>query len=211
MGLTNVNQILLSASSGSTVYIDNVVFTSVVPLPVTYAAFEGVKQKNTALLTWETLTENNNKGFEIEHSRNNQFWQRLDFVTGAGNSNAQQSYTFTHNSPVKGSNFYRLKQLDLDGKASYSKIVQLNFEDGVQRALVYPNPARGILWLQGEDIEPGTTIQILDLNGRLIKTFGQRTIQSGITRLNISGIPAGLYIIKIGNKDNLFTDKIIIE
>lgn len=211
MGLTNVNQILLSASSGSTVYIDNVVFTSVVPLPVTYAVFEGVKQKNTAVLSWQTLTENNNKGFEVEHSRNNQYWQPLHFEKGAGNSNTQLSYAFIHNSPVKGNNFYRLKQLDLDGKASYSKIVQLNFEDGAQRALVYPNPAKEQLWLQGDGFEAGATVQILDVNGRIVRAFGKGTVQSGASRLNINGIPAGFYIIKIGGRNNVFTDKIIIE
>ncbi len=211
MGLTNVNQILLSATSGSTVYIDNVVFSSVVPLPVTYAAFEGVKQKNSAVLSWETLTENNNRGFEIEHSRNNQYWQPLHFVKGAGNSNAALSYSFIHTTPVKGNNFYRLKQVDMDGKASYSKVVNLYFEEGVQRTLVYPNPAKGQLWLQGDGLKAGTNIQILDMNGRLVRAFTIGTVQSGASRLNVAGIHAGLYMIRIGDKENSFTEKIIIE
>lgn len=211
MGLTNVNQILLTGSSGSTVYVDNVVFTSVVPLPVTYAAFDGEKQKNTAVLIWKTLTENNNRGFEIEHSRNNQYWQTLQFVKGAGNSSTELSYNFIHNTPVKGSNFYRLKQIDLDGKVSYSKIIQLNFEDGVQRALVYPNPAKGQVWLQGDSFNASTTVQIVDVNGRVIRAFGKGTIQQTASRLNLIGIPAGLYLIKIGDRNNMFTEKIIIE
>ena len=211
MGLTNVNQILLSATSGSTVYIDNVVFTSVVPLPVTYAAFEGVKQKNTAVLSWETLTEHNNKGFEIEHSRNNQFWQPVHFEKGAGNSNAARSYSFMHTTPVKGNNFYRLKQIDIDGKANYSKVVNLYFEEGPQRALVYPNPAKGQLWLQSEGLKAGTNIQLLDISGRVVRSFSTGTVQSGASRLNVAGIQAGLYLIRIGDKEHSFTEKIIIE
>ncbi len=211
MGLTNVNQILLTGSANSTIYVDNVVFTSVVPLPVTYAAFDGVKQKNAAFLSWKTLTENNNKGFEIEHSRNNQYWQSLQFVKGAGNSNTELSYSFMHNTAVKGNNFYRLKQVDLDGKATYSKVIQLYFEEGAQRSLVYPNPAKGQLWLQGESVNASATVKIVDVNGRVVRAFGKGTIQAGASRLNISGIPAGLYIIKIGDRNNMFTEKILIE
>ncbi len=212
MGLTNVNQILLTGSAGSTVYIDNVVFTSQVPLPVVFSSFDGQKQKQSALLEWTTETEQNNAGFEIERSRDNRFWQPVGFIKGAGNSVTSVSYRFLDKQPFKGANYYRLRQTDLDGSARYSKVVYLHFEEGKQGAVLYPNPAKDRVMLL---MEPGTkveSIKIISMDGRIIRTFRPPDIIEGTPlSVNVAGIPKGIYMVQMQTGTSGLSERIIIQ
>lgn len=77
------------------------------------------------LLEWETATEVNNYGFDVEASNDNKNWNVIGFVDGHGNSNSPKSYSFV----VKdGSQYYRLKQIDTDGGFEYSDVVEVAAE-----------------------------------------------------------------------------------
>ncbi|TAG39387.1 MAG: LamG domain-containing protein [Cytophagia bacterium] len=107
------------------------------PLPITLLSFEGKRtNENNVLLQWKTATELNNKGFEIESSKNSTSFTKIAFVDGAGNSTNIRNYQF--NVQNSDDTYYRLKQIDFDGSFSYSSII---FVKGIENIVnVYPNP-----------------------------------------------------------------------
>jgi concanavalin A-like lectin/glucanase superfamily protein len=96
-------------------------------LPLQLTSFNAVRKAASVELTWSTAQEHDSKGFEIEHSENNSFI-RMGSIAAAGNSNERIDYHFTDPAPATGNNYYRLKQIDIDGKFEYSRIVKVNIE-----------------------------------------------------------------------------------
>jgi hypothetical protein len=133
------------------------------PLPVELTSFTALAISNKIELNWQTATEINNYGFEIERSENRsqksegnnteQVWETIGFVEGNGNSNSPKEYSFTDASAMlstsSSSSFgaskliYRLKQIDTDGKYEYSNEIEVDF-DGLPSQFSleqnYPNP-----------------------------------------------------------------------
>ncbi len=93
------------------------------PLPVELISFFAVFSDGSVLLTWQTATEVNNYGFEIERSSTNsdagRIWETIGFKEGHGNSNSPKNYEFTDEHPPEGNLQYRLKQIDTDGRYEY--------------------------------------------------------------------------------------------
>ncbi|ROL61669.1 T9SS C-terminal target domain-containing protein [Bacteroidetes/Chlorobi group bacterium ChocPot_Mid] len=117
------------------------------PLPVELSMFSAEYKMNNVILNWQTATEVNNYGFEIERSVaqiSNLFnnWQKIGFVNGHGNSNSPKDYSFIDANPPSGKLQYRLKQIDTDGSFEYSQVVQVETELPKQFSLEqnYPNP-----------------------------------------------------------------------
>ena len=98
------------------------------------------------LLTWATATETNNKGFDIETSKDGVNFQVLEFVRGHGTTSETQNYTFTHRLATNQSGilYYRLKQMDTDGRFEYSKTIVVRSEGKQNSVVVYPNPSNGL-------------------------------------------------------------------
>ena len=125
-------------------------------LPVELTTFSANIVKNKIQLNWQTATEVNNYGFEIQRqnqeasneykvsSNENQYqeWQSIAFVEGHGNSNSPKDYSFIDDAVNAGKYFYRLKQLDIDGSFKYSNVIEVNLDKHLQYKLNqnYPNP-----------------------------------------------------------------------
>ena len=88
------------------------------PLPVELSSFTANVIGKSVKLSWQTETEVNNYGFEIERSIAKGNWEKIGFVNGSGNSNSQKNYTFEDKNLIVGKYHYRLKQLDNDGQLS---------------------------------------------------------------------------------------------
>ncbi len=117
-----------------------------VPLPIELTSFEGNTLDNKSnQLTWQTTSETNNSGFEIQRSKYGEDWQTLAFVEGKGTTNEKQSYEYIDRFPEKGVNYYRLKQLDHDGASSYSDVVAVALESAGLTQAFYPNPAKDFI------------------------------------------------------------------
>ena len=123
------------------------VFSMGITLPVQLISFTATAQRATAsnaavLCNWKTATEENSSHFVVERSSNGGNFIPVGQVTANGNSSIQQSYTFIDKTSLKGISYYRLKQVDLDGKFTYSAIVMVTTSSSATLFTIYPNPAK---------------------------------------------------------------------
>jgi len=160
-------------------------------LPVNLLSFTAAPVKNTNVLNWVTANEINNAGFNVQRSSSGLGFTNIGYVA-ANNSNAANIYNFTDAAPLNGNNYYRLAQLDKDGKTHYSKIVVLKQQAGMQVS-VSPNPAAN--QLRVTNAVAGSNIKIIDAAGRVLKISVATSTQAVI---DISSLAAGVYYCNIG-------------
>jgi surface protein len=190
---------ILTQAAGWTIDDDSV--GACIVTPVTLLSFTAKAQaNNTALLQWATTSETNNKGFGIQRSPAGASWIDLTFVNSlasGGNSSVQINYQFTDNSPLAGENYYRLKQVDLDGTASYSAVQELNFNNLSTALQVSPNPAtdkvRVTLPAGASDNVP---FKLVTADGKVILSGTMSNI-SGYGSISVSNVATGLYFLQI--------------
>ena len=204
--------------SGARAYAQNITFagTSGPALPVTLSLFHGKKNGKNVDLEWTTMTEVNNQGFYIEKSADGRSFSTLLFVPSKainGTNNGRLTYTLTDTKPFVGNNYYRLKQVDKDGKSVYSDIVYLKFSlsDAPMILGIYPNPVKQVLNLA---IQTGTSsklsIIITDITG---KTVLQQTLANtlSIVNLNVANLAKGMYTIKMVDGSNEMSSQLFIK
>jgi hypothetical protein len=159
-------------------------------LPVEMTSFIAERENNNIALTWETATEENNEGFEVERSIDGRNWEYVGFVAGQGNTLETSNYTFIDENPMTGVNYYRLKQVDYDGQFEYSDIVTVLFETNRPTLQIFPNPVDDKL-----NVINGTGFAtIYNILGQPVKMFNINSEQFGI---NISDLAKGQYILSI--------------
>lgn len=128
-----------------------------------------------------------NQGFGIERRLDGGNWENIGFVEGHGSTKENTTYSFLDQNPLSGMNYYRLRQLDFDGKFEYSRIVGVKMD--IERTVkIYPNPTTGILNVEGAQ----SGVKIFDLSGRPVMNA---TIIN--QKIDISNLPAGLYIMSV--------------
>ncbi len=137
-------------------------------LPVELGEFYGKQIENKNHLFWNTLSETNNYGFEVERSENGIDWNFIGFVEGNGNAVTEINYEFVDERPLFGANYYRLRQVDYDGEFEYSNIIVLDFDTRIKIHLS-PNPVSDVLTISFPDMDTrlNATIQIVDVLGRI--------------------------------------------
>lgn len=117
--------------------------TSSGALPVELTSFTGEIVENTVHLNWETATEINNYGFQVERKSENGNWEKISLIRGSGNSNSTRHYSYIDRGLNNGVYFYRLRQIDNDGKFKFSKEIEINLSTASEGIIVsqnYPNP-----------------------------------------------------------------------
>ena len=173
-------------------------------LPVELTRFEVESAGNAVQLYWETATEINNSGFEIERSNNAKDWEPISFVEGQGNRTETTNYSFEDNSPHAGWNYYRLKQIDFDGHFEYSDVRSIAFSSS-GNFRVYPNPARVSQQIQVQLDEPAdhpSNLFILNPTGMLLKSVPVPAGQ-GQQTLSFSKRLPGVYSIVLKNSSGV--------
>lgn len=173
------------------------------PLPIELINFEAKIVKETVQTWWITATEINNDFFTLERGTDGVYFTAIGKIKGAGNSTQENYYSFTDVSPGKGIIYYRLKQIDFDGKFSYSQVIAVKMNPTINELSIFPNPAQEILNYQFESIGGNMTIKILDITGKVrkeeIKYFKQGPISSTIS---INDISDGVYYLVLTNQES---------
>jgi hypothetical protein len=175
-------------------------------LPVELTSFTARVENGGVRLDWHTASETDNSGFEVQRaagngSRGNVDWQILGFLAGHGTTNEVGRYAFVDEAPLRGINYYRLRQIDFDGGFEYSKIVSI--DRGLGGFRIYPNPTYGIIQLIEPD-DKREQIQVFDVTGRAVF----EKILDSQSSIDLSSLPKGVYFIVLRNRNY---EKILLQ
>ncbi len=180
-------------------------------LPVSLLSFQGKIESSKAKLTWETTNESNSSHFIIERSTNAALFTNVARVEAAGNSTAIVKYHFTDNNTPTNTVYYRLKQVDTDGKTKYYNTITLKNAVSIFEFKVFPNPSADLIAVQSNGlVTADTQVELYDINGKTIKKARINKGQT-ITYFNIETLYAGNYFIKIYNNEMNESHKITIN
>ena len=186
------------------------------PLPVELSSFTAKASNDQVQLNWETKTEVNNFGFEVERTsvvnNENKTWQKIGFVEGNGNSNSPKEYSFVDKVLQSGNFSYRLKQIDTDGQFEYSPEVNVVIEVPTDYALEqnFPNPFNPSTTIKFSIPEAGMVkLTVYNLLGQEVKTLVDEQRQAGsYTELfNASGLNSGVYFYELRVNEFVITKK----
>lgn len=168
-------------------------------IPVTLTDFTATPFSTSIRLDWGTETEQDNDYFAVEHSVDGNDFTNIKNIIGAGSTDERHTYTYTHTNPIEGNNYYRLRQVDFDGKETLSEIVTAKFSSKFEETTVFPQPAstEATIYLTSSTNESGT-MEVYDINGRLIHSNDIQLIEGGnYLNLNCANWVAGHYVIYI--------------
>ena len=184
-------------------------FISAGIIPIKLLDFNATVENNQVKLKWNTASETNSKQFDIERSRDGKNFTRVSTVKAKGNSNSIEHYNDIDAAPFRGTSYYRLKQLDINGRFVYSPIERVNlYAKGIE---VYPNPVTGseinINFL--EETKGTLEVNVFDVNGKLRMTRRSSVNNNNMVLRHI--LTPGIYIVKIRTDEQEFSKKIVIK
>lgn len=162
------------------------------PLPVSFVGFGAKKIESGIELIWNVVGETDVLSYQVERSTNGRDFIKLGEVA-ASNSTA---YSFMDKQPANGLAFYRIKEVDIDGKYKYSTIVRLNLDISFGLR-AYPSPARDLVTIEHAVSSKGK-LSITAADGRVVRQIDIKPDLSQ-TVVNVSGFKAGLYIVRFTN------------
>ncbi len=169
-------------------------------LPVRLLHFNGYQEGSAVTLNWATVSEQYNMGFDVERSADGHSWTRLGFVNGkseTGESSVRLNYSFSDATPQAGRNYYRLKQIDVDGRYEYSRMVVADIRSGRGSLLVYPNPS----------VNGRLTVRLSESDILSVGVFSVTGIQMQVGKLqsdntlDVGNLPAGQYFVRVTGKN----------
>lgn len=166
--------------------------------PVTLTSFAAKKMLSSNELTWKTTSETNNKGFQIERSVDAKTFENIGFIEGIGDNDGDKTYSFLDIKPF-AKTYYRLKQIDRNGKSEYSRIIDV--KQDYSKFNIYPNPAKTEFFISGLDREQDVVIR--NFQGRIM--LEQRVSPNQPIRAD--KLSNGLYLLKVGEE----TKKVAIQ
>ena len=180
------------------------------PLPVELVNFSAKAKNRNVTLSWETKTETDNSGFEVERKDKNGDWKKIGFVEGFGSSNSPKYYTYEDKKLSSGKHNYRLKQLDNDGTTSYSDEVEVTIDVPTEFALSqnYPNPFNPSTKVDYQlAMDAKVTIELYSITGEKVATLLSQELEAGYYSMMIDsythGMASGIYIYRMIATDAL--------
>jgi hypothetical protein len=181
-------------------------------LPVNLLSFTGVYANNLVTLNWSTAQEQQNKAFEVQYSANGYAFETIGTVPGQINSSLESHYVFNTTRYQDGKNFYRLKQIDMDGHSTISSIVTIQI--GRQAVIsLAPNPASTRLNLSvNQPVSGRLQLTLTSLTGQQVWATPLAGNSSNIT-VNLPVVTKGVYVVAITNSkgEKLFINKLVIQ
>jgi hypothetical protein len=177
-------------------------------LPVNWVSFTASVNNKTVNVAWTVSQSIDNKGFNVERSFDGKTWETLAFIDDtAADFSGEQMYSFVDRDPAPGNNYYRINQVDYSNANSYSdiKVAVLSSSDKIS---IWPNPAKDVVYVQNNETEGGSKMQIFDLFGKMIAS---NTLHSGNNSINVSNLSAGAYIVHISKANGETENQKIVK
>jgi hypothetical protein len=196
-----------------------------IPLPVQLADFTvSVVKQNQVRLDWTTLTETNNYGFEVQKSADGKSFQTIpnSFIPGHGTTLQPHSYSYTDATAGSVQNFYRLKQIDLDGAVHFSEGQQVNALTSVTERPIpkefaldqnYPNPFNPTTMIEfALPKETRVTLEVFNILGQRVSTLVDESRPAGYYNIpfDAKGLASGLYFYRMSTSEVSFLKKMVV-
>jgi len=178
-------------------------------LPVHWLSFTAEKKSNhTVDLKWSTASEVNNDHYEVQRSADG-----INFLTivNVPASNAKQ-YQYTDLNPLPATCYYRIRQVDKDGKYTYSSVVKISFDNNGISWQVYPNPAKNITALYAQKELTKVQIVLTDLSGKIVyrKEYSNIIIGQHVD-IPVRDLAKGIYMLKVTSEQGIKTEKLLVN
>jgi hypothetical protein len=181
-----------------------------VELPIVFNAFTVTQKECTAVLNWSTSMEKNNDYFQVERSADGRNFKAIGNQDSKGNSNILQHYAYTDNAPLPGTNFYRIAQIDIDGKRTTTGIKNVYFSCEADGIKVYPTISSGIVYVSLPEGYEQATLSVFNiLSQQLNLSFTDKGQRLRTVKLN--GLSAGTYFLRVANGNTFESYKIIYK
>lgn len=205
----NLFVVLTSGSASLTKFIPTFQCSS---LPVSLKSFSASRNNQTVSLRWETASEQNNKGFYVQRNVNGE-WKDIAFVFSSaegGNSSSILGYAYNDLNTYQTISYYRLLQVDMDGKGKYSEVRTVKGTQTEAKLMLFPNPGTGgkINVMFSEETS-SKDVLVYDANGRVVKSY-KNVMTSNLT---IQQLPVGVYSVQVKNNttQTVSSEKFIIQ
>jgi len=183
------------------------------PLPVELTSFTAKSTGNTVTLNWETKTEVDNNGFEVERNANGN-WQKIGFVEGHGTANSPKYYSFIDNGAIGNKIQYRLRQNDNDGTFEYSPVVEVELNPTTFALYQnYPNPFNPSTMIRfSMPVSGNVALNVFNTLGEKVATLLNGQMEAGYHEVSFDAknLPSGLYFYEIKTGDFSSIKKMIL-
>lgn len=186
--------------------------TKATALPITLQSFSGLLKDDHSLLEWTTASEMNTKSFKIERSFDGEKYDEIGEVTAAGMSNQRKDYTFTDKQVALEKNYYRLKQVDLDGRFTFSNVVLIRNDKKQNNIVVATNPFDNYIQIRFASPPKGIVrLALTDLSGRKIESAAYNGVFQSSIRHNLTNklISKGAYLLVVEMEGSRYTLKVM--
>ena len=162
---------------------------------------------NQVKLSWETVQEVENAGFEVEMSADARNFEKIGFLKGQGNNKTVASYEMMHTNSIGG--YFRLKQIDTNGKFVYSKIIYI---DGTSASVIriYPNPATDNLTIDLGELKTNESAKAIFRN-MLGVVVGEKNLSQVQTDIALGHLAKGIYILEINKNGKKIIEKVVLQ
>lgn len=186
---------------------------STLPLPVEWVSLEGKTNQGNTYLNWSTASEINNEGYTVQVATEKSPWETIGFVNGKGNTSDFSHYNFVHQNAPKDRIYYKLIQVDYDGRTNESNIIALdnaNQGQAIEDFYIFPNPSNGKATIDlGSAPLSSLNLNIYNSMGQLIESINYYDLTK--STINLDLIEKGLYFIQINKDGQRQTKRFIIE
>lgn len=210
VGFRWYNDDVSTSGRDPSVAVDDVSITTSV-LPVRASQLQSVAGDNEVILSWNTYTEDNNKGFEIERAGDGMGFEKIGYVQPKNPLSSQNTYVY-RDTTARPDQFYyyRYRQIDNDGRFNYSNIVSGEVTSD-QYVTVYPNPAASQVRFLFEHEQPQFTIELVDVLGKAVYNYTSDGTGSRSDHVvDLKNIPPGVYYYKVSGQGKPVMGKLLI-
>ncbi len=178
------------------------------PLPVKFVGFTLSKKNNDALIQWATSEEQNANVYEVEKSTDGRTWAVIAYVTAAGNTTSLTNYSYTDRNITSKTAYYRIKQVDMDGRFSYTPVRSIKSDNENANVKIASMQQSKVLLQFPQEIKGNVTVRFISTNGQIA---GQQTISNPVGQiiLNTNALK-GSYVVSVNGTDITAAKQVIL-
>lgn len=180
------------------------IMAGVSPLAIRLGELSAANEGTRNRVQWNSLEETPGDSYVVERSADGKNFVALGTVEGKGEASA---YNYWDNNPINGANYYRLKLVNIDAQTAYSNTVKVMVKNtGAIVVEAYPNPVSNVLTVKAYgELSDNATVQVTDVTGKVVRTA---TLNGNSAEVNMTGLAAGMYLVKFTDGNHTQTIRV---